>query len=790
MTKRRFGLLLCVAAAIALPACDPAGPSVAGPALDSIRPRAALVGDGEITVNLWGEEFTESSTIRWGDIELETTHSGTRSLVAIVPASLLGTADSVPVTVADASTRDTLWFLVVAPLAPTEHRLIAGGSNYTCGISDTGQTMCWGTAADHVAPDSSDPSAVRPIADDPGFVHLTAGGSHACGLTPDGTAYCWGDGSSALGREHVHPAHIPMPVDTDLRFAYLEAERVYTCGVTTDGEAYCWGVENAGQLGDGRGGRPPPSSTTPIRVPLDVAVVSVSLGDFSACAVGTNARVYCWGTARYLGRREPGTGSALPGPVTSDELYLDVAVADGITCAVTVHRDVDCWTSDLPERYAPGPFTSIRDGGYDFCTTAPDGTGWCWGQALASTLGTADPGWTPSPLLGGLRFRQLAMGTNHYCGIADDGLAYCWGRIGSGTGLTWYVPEPVAVETAALFTALDAAATGACGLTTDERILCWGQVAYVRGQDPVEGTLPIDAAPGLRFRDVSVGNGVCGIRTDGTLSCWPFAGFDRPGDWDQVVRGSYHGCALDSGGAAYCWGSNADGQLGDGTTEHRSEPVAVAGGFEFNQISVGRYHTCALTVDGEVLCWGWGGGGGLGVGDTNDRSQPTLVAGGGTYRSIASAAYYSCAQTAAGDLDCWGMPILTDTDAEPESVCDDHEGAINLECFTAPARIRTHVGLDDLELGSYITCGLDDAGRADCWGWSLNRERMSWVSTAQTLGDGSSYRDIAVGLYHICGLADDGTAYCWGYNDQGVLLGVSGAPDPSAPTPVPDAGTY
>lgn len=780
---------LPLAFSILLGGCDlGSGPGESGMALDSIRPRAALVGASELTVRVWGDEVTDASTIRWGDVELATTSVGAGRLEATIPAIYLATADSIPIT--GIASRDTLWFLVVTPRSSAEKRVIAGGSSHTCAIGDDAGTRCWGANANVLAPEPTGGlSAVRSIADDPGLVHISAGGDHACGLAADGTAYCWGAWSPALGREYVgHDRHTPTPVETDLRFTDLETARAYTCGVTGDGEVYCWGREDAGQLGDGRGGRPEPSSTVPIRVPLDQPVVSVSLGDFNACALGRDARLYCWGSPTYLGRADGAAGSE-PGPVTSGELYLDVAVADGQTCALTVHRDVDCWTSDLPERYAPGPFTSIRDGGYDFCTTAPDGTGWCWGDAPASTLGTEDPGWTPSPVLGGLEFRQLAMGPNHYCGIADDGLAYCWGRIGSGTGLTWYVPEPVAVETAALFTALDAAATGACGLTTDERILCWGQVAYVRGQDPVEGTLPIDAAPGLRFRDVSVGNGVCGIRTDGTLSCWP-SGFDRPGDWDQVVRGSYHGCALDSGGAAYCWGSNADGQLGDGTTENRSEPIAVAGGFEFSQISVGRYHTCALTVDGEVLCWGWGGGGGLGVGDTNDRSQPTLVAGGGTYRSIASAAYYSCAQTAAGDIDCWGMPVPTETDAERESVCDDHEGAINLECFTAPARIRTHVGLDDLELGSYITCGLDDAGRADCWGSSLNRERMSWVSTAQTLGDGSSYRDIAVGRYHICGLADDGTAYCWGYNDQGVLLGVSGAPDPSAPTPVPDAGTY
>ena len=43
-----------------------------------------------------------------------------------------------------------------------------------------------------------------------------------------------------------------------------------------------------------------------------------------------------------------------------------------------------------------------------------------------------------------------------------------------------------------------------------------------------------------------------------------------------VAAGDQHACALDPDGAAWCWGYNRMGQLGDGTLEARLEPTPVA----------------------------------------------------------------------------------------------------------------------------------------------------------------------------------------------------------------------
>src|SRR2546427_760290 len=66
-----------------------------------------------------------------------------------------------------------------------------------------------------------------------------------------------------------------------------------------------------------------------------------------------------------------------------------------------------------------------------------------------------------------------------------------------------------------------------------------------------------------------------------------------------VSAGSFRStCGLTAAGAAYCWGDNSNGQLGDGTTTDRSSPVLVAGGVSFAAVSTGDAHNCGVTAAG------------------------------------------------------------------------------------------------------------------------------------------------------------------------------------------------
>jgi alpha-tubulin suppressor-like RCC1 family protein len=93
----------------------------------------------------------------------------------------------------------------------------------------------------------------------------------------------------------------------------------------------------------------------------------------------------------------------------------------------------------------------------------------------------------------------------------------------------------------------------------------------------------------------------------------------------SVRAGEGHTCGITSTGAALCWGSNGNGQLGSGTaTKVVATPLAVAGGHTFTELDTGRYHTCGVTTLGEVRCWGYNGTGQLGNGTFSTSQTPTL----------------------------------------------------------------------------------------------------------------------------------------------------------------------
>ena len=124
---------------------------------------------------------------------------------------------------------------------------LVSGSAHTCALTEEGEAFCWGygwegqlgTGSSGSGYEESAPVAVT---GDLSFVQLAAGSYHTCGLTQEGDTYCWGSGPS-LGAGSPGDRAVPTAVRADHRFVELSAGLRRTCGVTVEGAAHCWGPE-------------------------------------------------------------------------------------------------------------------------------------------------------------------------------------------------------------------------------------------------------------------------------------------------------------------------------------------------------------------------------------------------------------------------------------------------------------------------------------------------------------------------------------------------------------------
>jgi len=364
------------------------------------------------------------------------------------------------------------------------------------------------------------------------------------------------------------------------------------------------------------------------------SVRQLAAGGDASCAVSDGDIALCWGAGG--------------GPVLG-QWDFDPAVG---TC-----WGIPCSPMPVPRKTDAG---SVQVGRSHACSLDTFGSAWCWGDNFARQLGVSDPRRFDDPVAvaGGVTFTTLTLGAAHTCGLTSGGAAYCWGdqtagRLG-GNQRNGPVATPALVAGGHQWVSLDARTETTCGVTDAGHLYCWGVFGNpntrlagteicVSGQSkggPIEVQcsfvplrMPLDTGLTADSLFVQVG-GPCARTSLGSVFCYDparnaYAPVVGAGPMAAISGEDNHTCGLTTGGTAWCWGWNEEGQLGDGTTTFREGPVAVTGGHAFTQIAAGSRHTCGLTVDGEVWCWGANQVGQAGTSILSQPLAPVKVHGQG-----------------------------------------------------------------------------------------------------------------------------------------------------------------
>lgn len=276
---------------------------------------------------------------------------------------------------------------------------------------------------------------------------------------------------------------------------------------------------------------------------------------------------------------------------------------------------------------------------------------------------------------------------------------------------------------------------------------------------------------------------------------------------ETLSAGAYRTCAITVAGAAYCWGSNHDGALGDGTTTNRWVPTAVVGELTFRQITTAGDQTCGLTTEGALYCWGQDYG-----------PAPTRVAPELTFSQASLTDNREiCGLVRDGSVYCWlgGDPQRVDGGIRFMQIalrrwagrhCGLEVGG-GAYCWISPLKpiaVRGHLTFTAIATSWDECCALTLEGKAYCWrDWnepalvssSLRFKHLGTSSTSEWVlgitesGDVYSFRThsapwlvqrgftrAAQGHSHACGLTAAGEAYCWGTSSFGEAGSESAIP--------------
>jgi len=579
---------------------------------------------------------------------------------------------------------------------------VATGPTSVCAIDTNDKVWCWGAAiAGALGNGDASPTIYPPVqvASTSSMHSLTVGIRYACALDSDGAPWCWGDNFNLVQLDNsVGMTVSPTMLPTSERFTRLHAAEWTVCGLRMDGALRCWGDNSFGQLGNGNTS----NVTAPAAVGNDAITdwTDFAVGTHHGCALRSTGEAYCWGSNRH---------SQLATAQTNPFESTPIKVSDGPWMTVFAGNDQTCF-GDLQRNTS------------------------CAGRTGFGQLGTTGSHATPTRESTQAQWTAIDAGTESTCAIDSANSLYCWGNnangnVGDGSGLDRQTPTLVPLQPGAGGWSHVAVGDDACAIDDLGYLYCWGD-----------------------DNDAEVGNGsIASIKTPYDVS---------QGTQFSTVATTKHTCTMEAS-TIYCWGRNYDHEIDSSANTPELSKVTI--GSSYIDVAAGVAHTCALQSGGAAWCWGFNNVGCLGTNDTNGRSSPTQVTANGqpAFDRILAGKYTSCGLVnATGEAWCWG---------------NNAEGELG-DMTTVDQQAPTHLpgAWKELGLGGFFTCGIHTDGTLWCSGSNNYGQLGQGTITVPSskflqVGTAADWQHIGAGEFHVCAIKSDGSLWCWGRNDDGEL---------------------
>jgi alpha-tubulin suppressor-like RCC1 family protein len=225
-----------------------------------------------------------------------------------------------------------------------------------------------------------------------------------------------------------------------------------------------------------------------------------------------------------------------------------------------------------------------------------------------------------------------------------------------------------------------------------------------------------------------------------------------------------HSAGVKSDGTLWVWGNNDSGQLGQGDTTTRSEPIQVGSDTDWIKVSCGDQYTIALKSNGRLYAFGNNYNGRLGIGNTTNQSSPVMIGSLTSVVDVDCGAYHSLAMTSNGYAYGWGEGTLGE-------LGNNDSGGENVH--SNPVQVQGVTNWSKVSAGLWSSAGLTDDGKLYTWGYNSDGQLGLGDRTSRSIpvqvGTDTTWVDISSGNEHKAGVKNDGTLWSWGTGQRGVL---------------------